>query len=95
MLPSAYWNNMYNAKKFPIFSSRLFMENGSIYDIQAVLSPDFTLNTTAYEQHGQVHLSIVFALSYGLGFATIAATLTHVMCFYGKYVFSKLSFFLK
>ncbi|MCO5596993.1 hypothetical protein L7F22_051065 [Adiantum nelumboides] len=39
---------------------------------------------TAYEQQGQVHLSIVFALAYGLGFATIAATLTHVICFYGK-----------
>ncbi|MCO5597883.1 hypothetical protein L7F22_051968 [Adiantum nelumboides] len=89
MLPSAYWSNMYGANKFPIFSSRLFKENGSVYDIQAVLSPDFTLNNTAYQQQGQVHLSIVFALSYGLGFATIAATLMHVVVFYGKEIWER------
>lgn len=84
MVPMAYWSDWYHAKRFPIFSSKLFTENGTLYDIQAILRPDFTLNTTAYEQQGQVHLSIVFALTYGLGFATIAATLTHVICFYGK-----------
>ncbi|MCO5579657.1 hypothetical protein L7F22_033514 [Adiantum nelumboides] len=84
LIPFAYWNNWYEAKRFPIFSSKLFTINGTLYDIQAVLKPDFTLNMTAYEQQGQVHLSIVFALGYGLGFATIAATLTHVICFYGK-----------
>ncbi|MCO5596992.1 hypothetical protein L7F22_051064 [Adiantum nelumboides] len=84
LVPFAYWNNWYEAKRFPIFSSKLFTVNGTLYDIQAVLKRDFTLNMTAYEQQGQVHLSIVFALAYGLGFATIAATITHVICFYGK-----------
>ncbi|KAH7445193.1 hypothetical protein KP509_02G112200 [Ceratopteris richardii] len=84
LVPVAYWNDWYHAKRFPIFSSKLFNENGTVYDIQAVLSSDFTLNTTAYNQLGQVHLSITFALAYGLGFATIAATVTHVVCFYGK-----------
>lgn len=89
LVPIAYWKDWYHAKTFPIFSSKLFTANGSPYDIQAVLSPDFTLNTTAYEQQGQVHLSIIFALGYGLGFATIAATLTHVICFYGKEIWQR------
>lgn len=89
MLPAAYWTDMYNAKTFPIFSSHLFTAKGKIYDIQAILNPDFTLNSTAYAEQGQVHLSIVFALGYGLGFATIAATVTHVLCFYGKEIWQR------
>ncbi|KAH7283220.1 hypothetical protein KP509_35G066400 [Ceratopteris richardii] len=89
MLPLSYWTNTYDAKKFPIFSSRLFSANGIEYDIQAVLTSSFTLNNTAYRQQGQVHLSIVFALGYGLGFATIAATLTHVVFFYGKEILER------
>lgn len=89
MVPIAYWQDFYHAKRFPIFSSKLFREDGSHYNITGVLTPDFTLDTTAYEQQGQVHMSIVFALTYGLGFATIAATLTHVFCFYGKEIWER------
>eukprot|EP00250_Pteridium_aquilinum_P006509 c16413_g1_i1 orf=389-1702(-) len=89
LVPIAYWKDWYHAKTFPIFSANLFTANGSPYDIQAILSPGFTLNNTAYEQQGQVHLSIVFAFCYGLGFATIAATLTHVICFYGKEIWQR------
>lgn len=31
MVPIAYWKDWYNAKTFPIFSSKLFTSNGSIY----------------------------------------------------------------
>ncbi|KAI5061917.1 hypothetical protein GOP47_0022456 [Adiantum capillus-veneris] len=89
LLPSAYWSNMYDAKKFPIFTSRLFTENGTFYNITSILNPDFTLNHTAYEQQGQVHLSTAFAFAYGLGFATVAAALTHVMLFHGKDIWER------
>jgi hypothetical protein len=82
--PATYWGNIYNAKTFPIFSSQLFQTNGQEYDITSVVDSKFELNLTAYEEVGPIHLSTFFAITYGFGFAGIAATISHVALFYGK-----------
>ncbi|XP_062219974.1 oligopeptide transporter 4-like isoform X2 [Phragmites australis] len=88
VMPTAYWGlNLYNAKTFPIFSSHLFMSNGTEYDIQAIVNNNFEIDMDAYNKIGKVNLSIFFALTYGLSFATIAATITHVGLFYGKEIY--------
>ncbi|RLM80025.1 oligopeptide transporter 4-like [Panicum miliaceum] len=85
-----YWGfNLYNAKTFPIFSLHLFMSNGTKYNIPSIVNSQFELDKDAYNQHGKVNLSIFFALSYGLSFATIAATFTHVSLFYGKEIYHR------
>ncbi len=57
-----------------------FMESKFLY-----LSPSkFGLNLTAYEEVGPIHLSTFFAITYGFGFASIPATISHVALFYGK-----------
>jgi len=86
IMPIAYWGfDLYNAKTFPIFSSHLFMSNGTNYDVQSIVNNQFELDQEAYRKSGNVNLSIFFALTYGFSFATIAATITHVGLFYGKY----------
>ncbi|KAG7535440.1 Oligopeptide transporter OPT superfamily [Arabidopsis thaliana x Arabidopsis arenosa] len=85
VLPLAYWGfDSYNATRFPIFSSHLFTSVGKTYDIPAIVNDNFELDLAKYEQQGRINLSMFFALSYGLGFATIASTLTHVALFYGR-----------
>ncbi|XP_075486129.1 oligopeptide transporter 6-like [Primulina tabacum] len=84
MVPFGYWSNLYNAKNFPIYSSDLFEKNGSIYNAEAIINSNFNLDKAAYEKSGQLHLSTMFALTYGLGFATLSATLVHVLLFNGK-----------
>jgi OPT family small oligopeptide transporter len=89
-VPLAYWGtNMYNAKTFPIFSSHLFTAQGQNYNISQIVNNKFELDLAAYNQSGQVHLSLFFALSYGFGFATIASTITHVSLFYGKEIWDR------
>ena len=61
------------------------MSNGTKYNIPSIVNSQFELDNDAYNQHGKVNLSIFFALTYGLSFATIAATITHVSLFHGKY----------
>ena len=91
IMPIAYWGfDLYNAKTFPIFSSHLFMSNGTNYDVKSIVNNQFEINWDAYEKNGKVNLSIFFALTYGFSFATIAATITHVGFFYGKYGISTL-----
>ncbi|XP_062222348.1 oligopeptide transporter 4-like [Phragmites australis] len=90
IVPTAYWGfNLYNAKTFPIFSSHLFMSNGTDYDVKSIVNNNFVLDMDAYKQLGKVNLSIFFVLTYGLNFATIAATITHVGLFYGKEIYHR------
>ena len=85
VIPIVYWGfNMYSASKFPIFSSDLFTAQGQEYDIIAIVNNDFELDTAKYSEQGRIHLSVFFSLTYGFGFATIASTITHVICFYGR-----------
>ncbi|OEL21098.1 Oligopeptide transporter 4 [Dichanthelium oligosanthes] len=90
ILPTAYWGfNLYNAKTFPIFSADLFASNGMTYNISSIVDDQFEINWVAYNKVGKVNLSIFFALSYGLSFAAIAATITHVGFFYGKEIYQR------
>lgn len=82
--PIAYWFNMYNAKNFPIFSSKLFTGDGSVYNISTIVSSEFHLDRDAYGKNGSVHLSTFFAVTYGLGFAALSATVVHVILFHGR-----------
>ncbi|XP_065870079.1 oligopeptide transporter 4 [Euphorbia lathyris] len=89
-IPISYWGlGLYNAHRFPIFSSHLFTAQGQRYDIRAIVNDKFELDLPKYEQQGRIHLSMFFALTYGFGFATIASTLTHVALFYGREIFGR------
>jgi hypothetical protein len=86
-IPIAYGGlDLYSASRFPIFSSHLFTSQGQQYNISAIVNDKFELDLAKYEEQGPIHLSMFFALTYGFGFATVAATLTHVAFFYGRYV---------
>ncbi|KAG4118433.1 hypothetical protein ERO13_D11G015700v2 [Gossypium hirsutum] len=84
MTPLTYWFDVYKAKTFPIYSSELFKSNGESYDILSIVNPSFHLDKEVYRQNGRVHLSTFFAMTYGLGFATLTATLFHVLLFDGR-----------
>ncbi|KAL3521684.1 hypothetical protein ACH5RR_019833 [Cinchona calisaya] len=86
MTPLCYWFNVYNAKNFPIYSSKLYHLDGSKYDTSVVIDPNFNLDKAAYEKNGPVYMSTFFAMTYGVGFATLPATLIHVLIFNGKKV---------
>ncbi|KAK4740514.1 hypothetical protein SAY87_032361 [Trapa incisa] len=86
VMPIAYWGfNLYEANKFPIFSSHLFDSQGQEYNITRIVNNNFEIDVPAYEHQGRIYLSMFFALTYGFGFATIASTVTHVALFYGRY----------
>lgn len=86
--PLAYWGlNLYNAKNFPIFSSHLFNAKGEIYNVSAIVNNNFEIDMPVYEKQGHIYLSSFFALTYGIGFAAVVSTLTHVAMFNGKEIY--------
>ncbi|RLM92078.1 oligopeptide transporter 4-like [Panicum miliaceum] len=89
-VPAAYWGlDLYNARRFPIFSSHLFAFDGKGYDINAIVNDRFEIDMDAYQRQGRINMSTFFALSYGLSFAAIATTVTHVALFHGKEIYRR------
>ncbi|KAI8000098.1 Oligopeptide transporter 5 [Camellia lanceoleosa] len=90
VIPIAYWTNSFEAKRFPIFSAHVFNANGGLYDVSKVLNETtFAFNRQGYESYSKIHLSIFFAFIYGLSFATLAATLSHVALFHGRTIWEQ------
>lgn len=89
MTPLTYFNNVYNARKYPIFSSHTFDYSGQPYNISRVLNDaTFNLDIAGYEGYSKLYLSVFFAFTYGLGFASLSATVMHVALHHGKTIMS-------
>ncbi|CAI0378729.1 unnamed protein product [Linum tenue] len=82
--------NVHQAKRFPIFSSGTFDSTGHPYNITRILNDkSFDIDLAAYDGYSKIHLSIFFAFVYGLSFATLTATISHVALFDGQDLFKK------
>ncbi|KAF9685974.1 hypothetical protein SADUNF_Sadunf03G0110400 [Salix dunnii] len=94
LTPLCYWFNVYKAKTFPIFSDDLFTTTGQEYNISAIIDSNFHLDLAAYDREGPLYLSTFFAVTYGVGFAALTATIVHVALFHGREIWeqSKASF---
>ncbi|KAJ7542017.1 hypothetical protein O6H91_10G085700 [Diphasiastrum complanatum] len=84
LTPLTYWTNVYEAKRFPLYSTHLYASDGTEYNFTRVIDTKFHLDVAAYNSYSKLYLSTFFVFSYGLGFATLAATITHVWLFNSK-----------
>ncbi|XWS12980.1 hypothetical protein CRYUN_Cryun37aG0136200 [Craigia yunnanensis] len=67
-------------RRFPIISSHVFTADGGKYDVSRVLNyTTYEFNLQGYDGYRKMNLSIFFIYAYGLGFATLAATISHVV----------------
>uniref|UniRef100_A0A0E0H8K5 Oligopeptide transporter 7 n=1 Tax=Oryza nivara TaxID=4536 RepID=A0A0E0H8K5_ORYNI len=82
--PIAYWFNFYKAQNFPIFSDGLFTSTGQKYNVSSIVDSHFHFDTKAYEKNGPLYLSTSLLVTYGVGFATLAATIVHALLFHGR-----------
>jgi OPT family small oligopeptide transporter len=56
------------------------------YDVRRILTPEATFDATAYANYSPLFLSTTFAISYGLSFASITATLVHAFLYFRKQI---------
>ncbi|CAI9086948.1 OLC1v1020890C1 [Oldenlandia corymbosa var. corymbosa] len=87
--PLCYWLNLYNAKNFPLYSMDTFHLDGSPYNTNSILGPNFNLDKDAYQKHGRLYMSTFFAIMYGFGFAALPATLVHVLLYNGREIWKE------
>jgi len=67
----------------PMSANSNFDRFAQPYNTSRILNADFTVNETAYKEYSPILLGPTLSLSYGLSFATLISTITHVALFYG------------
>ena len=89
MVPWAYYTNLWGSKNFPIVTAVLFKEDGMAYNKSMVLDTAGLLDETAYLAYGPLRMDSFFALTYGVGFAGLTATLVHVALYNGREIVAR------
>lgn len=85
VMPLLYFGNFWNAQSFPaVLSSALFTKEYKKFDVNAVLNQENVLDEQAWEQNKPMLLTPFFAISYGISFAILTSTITHVLIWHGK-----------
>ncbi|KXS11301.1 oligopeptide transporter 4 [Gonapodya prolifera JEL478] len=92
VVPAMYYKNVWNAQLFPIAASGSFAllqnDDGTVeaarYNVRSILTPEKILDEDKYNNYSKLHLSIFFALAYGMGFAALTCTIMHVALWHGK-----------
>ncbi|KAG9312692.1 OPT oligopeptide transporter protein-domain-containing protein [Chiua virens] len=86
LTPVLYYTNTWYAAYLPISSRTSFDNTGSSYNVSKIVNSDASFNLKAYEAYSPLFLSTTFAVSYGLSFASITATLTHALLYFRKQI---------
>ncbi|KJZ69609.1 hypothetical protein HIM_10997 [Hirsutella minnesotensis 3608] len=73
----------------PLSANKNFDRFAKPYNTSRILTPDFTVNETAYQEYSPILLGPTFSLSYGLSFATLISTVMHIALFYGSDVWNR------
>jgi hypothetical protein len=71
-----------------LVSSHTFDNTGKQYNVSQIINSDSSLNLQAYKAYSPIFLSASFAITYGLSFAAITATLTHTFLYYREFIWT-------
>ncbi|KAG6373666.1 OPT oligopeptide transporter [Boletus reticuloceps] len=86
LAPILYYTNTWYSQYLPMSSRGSYDNTGGAYNVSRIINADASFNLTAYEQYSPLFLSMTFAISYGLSFASITATLSHSLLFFRKQI---------
>lgn len=86
LAPILYYKNTWYAAYLPMSTGGSFDNTGAPYNVTAIINSDLTLNEDLYKAYSPLFLSMTFAMSYGLSFASITATVVHTFLYFRKQI---------
>ncbi|RDB17348.1 Sexual differentiation process protein isp4 [Hypsizygus marmoreus] len=89
LTPALYYSNAWDSQYMPISSRGSFDNTGGPYNVTLIVNPDASFNQEAYSAYSPLFISTTFAISYGLSFASISATLTHAFLYFRKQIYTQ------
>ncbi|KAF3993307.1 hypothetical protein FT663_00581 [Candidozyma haemuli var. vulneris] len=86
-----YWTNTWYAQYMPLSSSDSYDRYGEVYNVSKIMNVnELTLDEQAYKNYSPLFMSTTFAISYGVSFASIIATVVHTVLFHGKDIMNQI-----
>ncbi|KDQ12567.1 hypothetical protein BOTBODRAFT_412338 [Botryobasidium botryosum FD-172 SS1] len=89
LTPILYYTNTWYGKFLPMSSGASYDNQMNNYNVSRVINADFTFNLEGYQNYSPQFLPMSLAVSYGLAFATMTATLVHAFLYYRKQIWSQ------
>ncbi|KAN0078370.1 OPT oligopeptide transporter domain containing protein [Tylopilus felleus] len=89
LTPVLYYTNTWYSAYLPISSRGSYDNSGNTYNISRIINADASFNAAAYQAYSPLFLSMTFAISYGLSFASITATMTHTFLYFRKQIWAQ------
>jgi OPT family oligopeptide transporter len=86
--PALYYSNMFNMAYMPMGDTNSYDRFGKVYDVMRVLTPEITLNETAYQEYSEIYLSPPYISYYLLVFALSTCILTHTLLYHGRTLYN-------
>ncbi|KAL6307856.1 OPT oligopeptide transporter [Sparassis latifolia] len=86
LTPILHFTNVWYSAYLPMSSRTSYDRFGQSYNVTRITNADATLNLEQYKQYSPLFLSTTFAMSYGLSFASITATITHTILYFRKQI---------
>lgn len=80
LLPAAKWGNL-GSYKHGLMSNSLMTANGTEYPVLEVLTPDYHLNQTVYEQYGPMYMGLQNVWATFFDYAKLPAAVTWIATF--------------
>ncbi|KAJ5645496.1 Oligopeptide transporter [Penicillium longicatenatum] len=80
LLPAAKWGNL-GSYKHGLMSNSLLMANGTTYPTLEVLTPEYHLNETAYQQYGPMYMGLQNVWATWFDYAKLPAAITWIATF--------------
>jgi OPT family small oligopeptide transporter len=87
--PALHYSNVWYGKFMPISSRTSYDNTGATYQVTNIINDDTTFNQEKYDAYSPLFISTTFAISYGLSFASITATLTHSFLYFRKQIWTQ------
>ncbi|KZS97226.1 OPT oligopeptide transporter [Sistotremastrum niveocremeum HHB9708] len=82
-VPIIYYKNVFFSKFMPISAAASFDNTGNEYDpLQIIVDGEFDVD--AYRAYSPIFIPATFAVSYGMGFATLTSIFTHTFLWYRR-----------
>lgn len=78
-IPSVYWSNAFETRKFPMMSGDPYDAYGHPYDISRVLHSNGTFDETGYKNYSNVHWTAFTLTAYSLLLGSLVSSLVHVI----------------
>lgn len=84
LTPILYYRNVWEAKYMPIMSRYAYDNTGAQYNATMIMDEHGNLDIDKYKAYSPLFIPTAFAVSYGLSFASISATIVHTILYLRK-----------